>query len=91
MKIIFEENELLGLKESCIHALNRLDEKENSELFRFIQIATDMILLNKNNEKKIIVDEKTVNCRVGNNLKSLIKELEEEYLNILNKFKQEEK
>lgn len=76
MKIIFEENELLGLKESCIYALNRLDEKENSELFRFIQIATDIIFSKQINEKN---NEQILN------VDSFTKELEEEYLNILNK------
>ena len=76
MKIIFEENELLGLKESCVYALNRLDEKENSELFRFIQIATDIIFSKQINEKN---NEQILN------VDSFTKELEEEYLNILNK------
>lgn len=76
MKIIFEENELLGLKESCIYALNRLDEKENSELFRFIQIATDIIFSKQINEKN---NEQILN------VDSFTKELKEEYLNILNK------
>lgn len=89
MKIIFDEGELLGLKESSIRALNELDDIEYSELFRFIQIATDIISINKQ-KRKIVVDGERCDVKVSNSLESTFKELESEYLNLINKIKQEE-
>lgn len=93
MKIIFDEGELLGLKESSIGALDRLNDIEYGELFRFIQIATDLITINKINKgkMKIISDGVESNISILNSLESSFKELESEYLNLINKIKQEEK